>query len=93
MLRFTTFVLAVLLAVMALPGWALSQEPVVAARETKATGDALGFVMRGDGLVVGRIATVDPNTFSLIRPSCGKRRSAMFSFAISLMREMIAARN
>src|SRR5215471_15954915 len=44
---------------------------------------------------VGRVETrrsiSRPIRRSLIRPSCGSRRSAMFSFAMILMRDTIAA--
>ena len=48
-------------------------------------------------MIVGSVETrrsiSRPRTLSLIRPSCGRRRSAIFNFAMSLIREIIAARS
>ena len=42
-------------------------------------------------MVETRKSTSEPRTASLIRPSCGSRRSAMSSRAMILIREVIAA--
>ena len=44
------------------------------------------------GTVETRKSTSLPRSASLMRPSCGSRRSAMLSFAMILTRETIAAR-
>ena len=41
------------------------------------------------GMIETRKSMVLPGTFSLNRPSCGTRFSAMSSSAMTLMREMI----
>ena len=43
------------------------------------------------GRVETRKSTSRPSVLILMRPSCGRRRSAIFSLAISLTREMMAA--
>ena len=45
------------------------------------------------GVVETRKSISLPRTASLMRPSCGSRRSAMLSLAMILMREMIALRS
>src|SRR5437660_8481368 len=66
MLRFMTILLPLLIFADARLNRAFGQEEVVAAQTARAPGDARGFVMRLDGMVVGRITTVDPSTFNLI---------------------------
>src|SRR5947209_10956287 len=58
--------LATLVAGVAGPNLTYGDEGLVAAQTARAPGDARGFVMRLDGIVVGRITTVDPSTFNLI---------------------------
>ena len=44
------------------------------------------------GRVETRRSTARPAIFFMMRPSCGRRRSAMFRFAITLIREMTGER-
>ena len=76
MLRFTTILLAILVFAGPGPDRAFGQNELVAAQTSRAPGDARGFVMRLDGMVVGRVATVDPSTFNLV-----PLRGAMVMFA------------
>src|SRR5690349_12201615 len=75
MLRFMTILLAMLVFAGPQLNRAHGQEELVAAQTSRAPGDARGFVMRLDGMVVGRVATVDPSTFNLV-----PLRGAMITF-------------
>ena len=86
-----------LAAVLLGPGMALAHAEIVKTEPRDVCADReLGFVLAPDspcavGTVLTRRSSSLPCTRSMMRPSCGRRRSAMLSFAMILMRLMIAA--